>query len=153
DPVATAATDLKGKGTHRVRFANVDDRLIVWVGNSLPFKDGVSYTPLKERGPYANDLQPAGVGVKGSAVRLGKLKLFRDTYYTVEPGKADAELKDAAIRDMIRGGEDQRATKLTELHNLLSDPDRYGKLRDLPSRTMYVQPGHYLCMGDNSPES
>ena len=33
------------------------------------------------------------------------------------------------------------------------DPEAWEPLRRLPFKTMYVQPGHYLCMGDNSPES
>src|SRR5207253_5169821 len=30
-------TKLQGKGKHLVRFANVDDRLLVWVDSALPF--------------------------------------------------------------------------------------------------------------------
>jgi signal peptidase I len=30
---------------------------------------------------------------------------------------------------------------------------RLSDLRKLESRTMYVQPGHYLCLGDNSQQS
>ena len=34
-----------------------------------------------------------------------------------------------------------------------SDPRTWDSLRSLPMKTIYVQPGHFLCMGDNSPES
>jgi signal peptidase I len=124
-------TELK-KGTHLLRFANVDDRLVVWVDKNLPFGDGVIYTPAKQRGPTKeNDLEPASVGVSKGAVTIQKLKLWRDTYYTIDPGSAD--YSDRKID--------------------WTDPQDWESLRDLPCKTIYVQPGHYLCMGDNSPES
>src|SRR5262249_54720019 len=59
--LATKPTELRKKGTYRLRFANVDERLTVWVDSDLPFGDGVTYRPARgERGPYENDLQPAG---------------------------------------------------------------------------------------------
>ncbi len=134
ETLETKPTRLKGKGTYRVRFANVDDRLVVWVDNSLPFEDGVSYAPSNRVGPTkANDLdRPAGVGVKGAAA-VHHLKLYRDTYYTAcqggSPSRSDVEVRD------------------------WSDPKEWEGLQQPPVLTMYVQPGHFLCMGDNSPES
>ncbi|HJT77139.1 MAG TPA: S26 family signal peptidase, partial [Gemmataceae bacterium] len=43
EELAHAATALKGAGTHHVRFANVDERLLLWVDRSLPFGDGAVY--------------------------------------------------------------------------------------------------------------
>jgi len=125
-------TSLKGKGTYRLRFANVDERLTVWVNGSLPFGDGVEYDPAKELGPRAeNDLQPASIGIKDAAVTVKHLKVWRDTYYTLYPGRADNNL---SRKDW-------------------SDPERWGSLCNLEATTFFVQPNHYLCMGDNSPES
>jgi signal peptidase I len=101
-------TNIKKPGSYRIRFANVDERLIVWVDGSLPFGDGVAYRPTRKTDKYTdNDLEPASVGVQGAAVHLDDLQLWRDTYYTNAQG----------------------------------------------TYTLYVQPGHYLCMGDNSPQS
>jgi signal peptidase I len=101
-------TSLKKPGSYRLRFANVDERLIVWVGGNLPFGDGVPYRPARDEGnPTDNDLEPASIGVRGAAVHVEDLGLWRDTYYT-------------------------NAQK---------------------TFTLYVQPGHYLCLGDNSPAS
>jgi signal peptidase I len=125
----TKPTSLKQKGTYRVRFANVDERLTVWVDSSLPFGDGVAYEAATERGPRENDLQPANIGVQGAAVGVHHLTLWRDTYYTLRPGDADATVSD------------------------WSDPSTWGELLHLPAKTLFVQPGHYLCLGDNSPES
>jgi signal peptidase I len=126
------ATALKGKGTYRLRFANFDERLTVWVNGSLPFGDGVEYEAARELGPRAeNDLQPASIGVQGAAVTVTKLKLWRDTYYTLRPGEADKNLS----------------------HEDWSDPGSWGPLNSLEATTFFVQPNHYLCLGDNSPES
>jgi signal peptidase I len=133
-------TKLKGKGKYRVRFANIDDRLLVWVDDDLPFGDGVNYESFPEKGPYHNDLQPASIGVQGATLQVRRLSLWRDTYYTRDPNMgADASLADADW----------------------ANPLAWDTLRYVPGvgegeikpRTFYVQPGHYLCMGDNSPES
>jgi signal peptidase I len=125
-------TALKGVGVHRLRFANADERLTLWLDNALPFGSGVAYNAPGQRGPTReNDLEPASVGVQGAAVTVRKLQLWRNTYFTTRPGVADVTLSD----------EDW------------SDPERWDGLRDLPARTFFVQPGHYFMLGDNSMES
>jgi signal peptidase I len=129
-------TGLKGPGTYQVRFANVDDRLTVWVNRELPFGDGVDYAvnymrPVNERGPQANDLQPASVGSKGATVEVRHLKLWRDVYYTQDGASPDARHGNLAEVDW-------------------SEPKTWGPLRELDFKTYYVQPRHYFCLGDNS---
>ncbi|HVS37630.1 MAG TPA: S26 family signal peptidase, partial [Gemmataceae bacterium] len=127
-------TALKGGGKHSVRFANVDQRLTVWVDDALPFGDGVPYDPPKTEGPTKeNDLDPANIGMKGVGGTVSGLRLWRDTYYTI------ARNGDPTVPDAGSGVD-------------FADPT-WDKLRDLPTRTMYVQPGNYLCLGDNSPRS
>jgi signal peptidase I len=131
-PLANKPTTLKGKGTYRLRFANVDERLTLWVDGRLPFDSGVSYDAAAVEGPkLENDLEPASVGVRGGAVQVQKLKVFRDTYYTAtESRPSDADVSFDA-----------------------GNPSTWDNLSRLPVLTMYVQPEHYLCLGDNSPES
>lgn len=131
--LARQDTPLKKSGTFRLRFANVDERLVVWVDGRLPFGEGVAYPAPKERGPRESDLQPVSIGAAGADVTIRGLRLWRDTYYTLHPPQADALLVDADW----------------------SDPAAWGPLRDLPAKTLFVQPEprHYLCLGDNSPES
>ena len=108
----------------------------VWVDRELPFDNGVSYDPPKgaaDRAPTWNDLEPVSIGGRGNAsLSVHHLKLWRDTYYTVQ---ADSD------KDFDREGTDFWSTP--SLWNQYS----------LEAMTMYVQPGHYLCMGDNSPAS
>jgi signal peptidase I len=124
-------TAVRQKGTYHLRFANVDDRLTLWVDGRLPFGDGVVYDEPRDQGPTANDLEPASIGVKGGTVVVRKLRLHRDAYYTINPNRGADH----------NGIEDW------------SDPERWESLRKLPGLTLYVQPGHYLCLGDNSPAS
>jgi signal peptidase I len=113
-----AAPAILTTGRHSIRFANVDQRLVVWVDNKLIFRDGVDYVGDRGAGPdEVNDKQPASIGVRGGArVTVSGLKLFRDTYYTAPNSE---RIKAPGEADM----------------------------------TMYIQPGHYLCMGDNSTQS
>jgi signal peptidase I len=126
---------LRPGSSHRLRFANVDERLTVWVDGQLPFGEGRDYEPARSRGPTKeNDLErPASVGSHGAAVSVHHLKLWRDTYYTLTPGSGSS--------DSNLSGDDW------------ADPSRWERLQHLSAKTFFVQPGHYLCLGDNSPES
>jgi signal peptidase I len=127
---------LSKPGTYALRFANIDERLVVWVDGKLLFGDGVEYDAPERRGPTVNDLQPASIGVQGAGVKVQHLKLWRDTYYTAQTYVNKSRDGEPALKREDR-----------------SNPAEWGPLRDLPARTLFVQPGHYLCMGDNSPES
>jgi signal peptidase I len=115
--LASKPTPLGKPGTYRLCFANVDQRLTLWVGDDLPFGDGEAYDAPSPREPTAGDLMPAGIAASG-AVTVRGLRLWRDTYYTLPEGPF------AAARP--------------EPEDVL---------------LMYVQPGHYLMLGDNSPQS
>lgn len=142
-------TKLRGPGAYQVRFANIDARLTVWVDKELPFGDGKDYPPPevrngaeekdldeitleRRRGPTDNDLEPASIGSKGAALQLRQIRLWRDTYYSLSPGRSDMSL--LAADD-------------------LGDRDQWGEFKKMRSKTLYVQPGHYLCLGDNSQAS
>jgi signal peptidase I len=130
-------TAMKKKGTYRLRFANVDQRLVVWVDGDLPFENGVNYLAPTEMGPRAeNDLKrPASIGVRGAGVAIHKLKLFRDTYYTV-------------------GGVSHERPSEQDVSGFdPTDPGTWADWSHPPLLTLYVQPDHFLCLGDNSPES
>ena len=108
---------VKGSGTYKLRFANVDCRLHVWVdGKHLDFGTDADYLPgmTVPTVPNAvgwwqeNDVDaPASIGAKG-ATTVRAIKLHRDIFYTHGMGG-------------------------TFLY--------------------YVQPGHTMCMGDNSAQS
>ncbi|AWM37168.1 signal peptidase I [Gemmata obscuriglobus] len=139
-------------GTHRLRFANVDARLWVWVdGQRIDFGGAADYerTPLKET-DYdefdtnregwirANDVEaPAGIGAKGGAT-VRHITLHRDIYYTWNRDQSskyadpDASPLPLSLRSPAGSGPSPN----------YNEGDIY-----------YVQPGHYFCMGDNSAAS
>jgi signal peptidase I len=140
EELGSKQTRLKGKGTYSVRLANVDERLTVWVDGRLPFDDGVVYDPPKDLRPVEkNDLKrPASIGLQGSKVSVRHLKLFRDTYYTT--GGRTKDHPPAVSQKDVQGFD-------------AAEPSTWDKLKEAEPATFYVQPGHYLCLGDNSAES
>jgi signal peptidase I len=134
EELACKPTGFKG-GSHHVRLANVDRRLTVWVDGNLPFGDGVAYSPPEDEGPSAdNDLEPAGIGVRGAAAAVHGLKLWRDVYYTT------------ARHDLPSDPDGGFGVNF-------SKPDTWGPLGRLPVKTFYVPPDCYFLLGDNSTES
>jgi signal peptidase I len=140
--LAEKSSDRLTSGSHFIRFANVDCRLIIWQDGKLLFNDGVDYKPSKVHGPtLENDLEPASIGTSGTTLSVSELKIHRDTYYTarINPSTPDVSVHDWTEPIAIRPG--------------LPTPDSWKGLLNPPIKTLYVQPGHYLCLGDNSPQS
>lgn len=140
-----AQTAIREGGRFRIRFANVDDRLTLWVNHRKPFGDGIEYTPEKNetRGPQASDLKPVGLAVKDCKVSVSRLVISRDIYYSVYPSGFDY-------------GENLWNTPLVEsqdLFNLLSDPKRFSAFAEARHQDFPIGPGRYMMMGDNSPLS
>jgi signal peptidase I len=132
--LAKKPTAMSKPGKYKLRLANFDEQLTLWVNDTLPFGNGVEYpaAPPGKAGPTRNDLEPASVASKGAAVTVSHLRLSRDTYYT----------------SRVTGNEGIPG-------NAWSDPSQWNtdELRRPTPKIMYVYPGHYLCMGDNSPAS
>jgi signal peptidase I len=126
---AASLTALSKTGNCELRMANVDQRITVWVaGQPVLVQD---YSAPMRNGPSAvNDLEPASIGVRSATVQVQKLKLWRSTYCTTDPGRAD-----------ITADVDW------------SEPSTWKALSNPPVRTFYVQPEHYFVLGDNSMES
>lgn len=129
--LANQPTDLKRSGTFQVRFANFDDRLTVWVDKTLPFGAGIEYPASLKKGPTAADLAPAGIAGKGGPIQIQRLKLWRAPYYGHSPIEGDYEGKQPDW----------------------SDTADWEELRKLPTRTFFVQPGHFFMVSDNCPAS
>ena len=98
-PLGTATTRLKGTGRHSVSFANVDDRLCVWVDEHLvdfgtnddgsakanyPPLDNAKYTKHAYQRPTKGDLSPVGIAARGCGITVSRLLLERDIYYRAE---------------------------------------------------------------------
>jgi len=137
-----AGTSAGSKGAHDLIFANVDDRLTLWVDGALPFGAGRAYrsrdaeTILR---PTVEDLAPARVGLRNAHGAVGRLTLKRDIYYTQAPGEPDSD-------DLLGylGGPPGA------LFDLLADPEHYSAMTWRAPRDYPIEPGRYMMLGDNS---
>ncbi len=116
--ISSKSTAVSKPGRYKLAFANVDERLTVWVNGKLAFDNGVAYDTPAERGPDENDLQPASIGVQGASVTVNKLKLWRDTYYTVlvtSPSDLSVRLSEGPRRFQPAGNADADVNEVQKL--------------------------------------
>ena len=149
-----APSALQGSGGHDIKFANVDDRLTLWVDGATPFGAGVTYDqmPTTPYLPTARDLDPVGISVRGAQVQVSGLVLQRDIYYTQDPRNPDYKVP--GVYESIDHDNDNEYARVVKLFDFLSDPSRFGELENLSTHDAYViRPDHYMMMGDNSPRS
>lgn len=82
-------TPIRGKGKYRIRYANCDDKLYLWVNEKVIQFDGpTEYQNLTDQFPLPRyspedpgDAQPLGIAAQGLDVRIDRLRVLRDIYY------------------------------------------------------------------------
>lgn len=143
--MAASASGIKGTGRHTVSFANVDDRLCLWIdGRLISFGSEAEYTPPAIPHPQRADLHPVGLAARGVNAAVSQLVIHRDIYYrAVSPRDSDGE---GSFHFSIG----------RECAKLLRDPEAYGRLYFRESRTVEFDPlddDEFFAMGDNSTRS
>jgi signal peptidase I len=155
DYAPKAATSLTAPGTHHVGFANVDDRLLLWVdGKSIQFNTGTEYDVSKIYGERSKilpqtsetdlgDLAPAGIGARDAKVVVTRLQVWRDLYYIADSW------------DRTTMGE-----PVTDFHpfdfglvNIATTPSLWPRLSERQHVEFNVNDEQVFVMGDNSAES
>lgn len=152
--LAEGETGMNAPGEYALSFANVDDRVCLWVNDrlvsSVEFDPGSRHSPQAPPiSPTDRDLAPVGFAAKGASLRLAHLRLERDIYYRY-PGQG--------VRD---GHEYAPPQNAQELRNLLSDPVRwslvYNEGRKFGQYQLKDDPNdledEFFVLGDNSPRS
>ncbi len=169
-PVATpsAQTGIRGTGEYKIEYVNADDRLHLWVDGKLVDIAGAEYErtgiPIPTYSPEdPGDAEPVGVGAAGLDVRVRRIKVLRDLYYTSAKGTSR----------MIRGSNlsnldnetEEPVRKIEQLHHnpeLWSGPEAVAFFQKKKGQTepMFVlidsdddSKDQFLPMGDNSPKS
>ena len=155
----TAQTSL-GAGSYRLMFVNADDQLHLWVNGALIEFDAATFERSDVPLPYfsatdAADAEPLGIASKGASLRVDRLKVVRDIYYT-------SATKDANIAN--ESGQENRG----EIYTWLRSPkmwqqanvQSYFKAKKGSTQPMFqlkhgatVGQDQFLPMGDNSPNS
>ena len=143
-----ATTSVVGPGSHEIRFANVDDRLLLWVdGRLVEFSTPTEY-PYDAKAnlrPREEDLSPVGIASRGVSLRIDHLKIFRDVYYIANIGKDPSILTDFAF--------DFGHRSAYGVAEFLSNPDGWDAFLVRPPKEFALGPDQFLALGDNSPRS
>lgn len=136
---------------HHIRFANVDDRLSVWVDERLIDFQGESSYAVPETtnpSPQTGDLIPVGIAAKGAAVRVSHLLLKRDIYYRAET--------------LVRGYDNNPYPPMREecssqdvLRTKIRAPYEWYEYYAANRQEVLLELGEdeFLMLGDNSPRS
>ena len=141
-----AATNLNRPGSYNLAFANVDQRLCLWINDRLvPFSRDGAYHPPAYPGPQRGDLHPAGIAVSNAKLTVSELRIFRDIYYRAE------RYPDGG------GGRDSEFNRSDHyLLQLLHDPEAWGNEYDANHQVITfdkLASDEYFMLGDNSPRS
>jgi signal peptidase I len=165
--LAKAITNIQGPGSYSITFANVDDRLCLWVNGTLtPFGTSADYQPFGAglfpiQQPTQADLIPVGVAAKNLSIRVSHLMIQRDIYYRGDYLHPEDHYR--AIPSMPSSKEYSGGNK-SDMRSLLSDPRAWWEEFQShllsndeeidPSMLEFpLGPDEYFVLGDNSPRS
>ena len=165
---ATASTGLSGNGIYDVSYANVDDRICLWVdGTLVEFGEGAEFNLSQPAEATYDDLTHVGIAASNLSATISDLVIQRDIYYrndtiafvpangtTPPPGSWNEG------RNLV-GEVDPNET--FSLATVLKNPPTYARrYSDLVSKQLEsfgqlsdysLSEGEYLMFGDNSPAS
>ena len=155
--LAEANCPVKGDGSWQLSFANVDNRLCLWVdGTLVDFGGASAYSAGRTNAPQQRDLTPVAIGVRGANAKVSNLMVHRDLYYRAETKtnfqghvnelnsdnpNLERDLSErldspAAWFEMYSKHQNQR---------MAASPDRQANFK--------LGPDEFLVLGDNSPRS
>ncbi len=131
---ATATTSVTSGSSHRLKFSNVNNTLMLWVDGTM-----VDFSPsnrvltddeatLEKRRPVATqqdplDSAPVAIGVSGVTLNIQRARVWRDIYYiaTFSQGN-DVASREAFYRD------GEAAHRLASQSNQMDDADLFGRV-------------------------
>jgi signal peptidase I len=140
-----------GSGRHRLRFANVDDRICLWIdGRLVDLGPRTSYRQdaTDFPGPGIDDLAPVGIAARGIEVTVSHLAIFRDTYYRSEQVR-DPDTR--SVNPTFRDESNDEAGLLDALADPRTWHERYSS--SASEAVFRLGPDEFLMLGDNSPKS
>jgi len=159
--VATGETDLVGTGSYELCFANVDDRLCLWIdGDLVQFDASTSRDSSDKPQPTQADLAPCGIALRNATATVSELLLQRDIYYrndivrfdradgvSIDPSYGNNVQQDEVLRPydlqaQLTNPEGWTRTYAKKSEAQLAKFGRYGEYK--------LDEGEYLMFGDNS---
>lgn len=163
--VATADSGESGDGTYEFSFANVDDRVLLWINGSLvDFDAEVTFVTEGFNMPGDQDLAPVGIAALGTDATASNLEIRRDIYYRAdvldyvpEMGRSSnpayqvsriCEVDEHDFRRLASNLRTPEAYGQEYVRLVTRQRERFGDRLDLR-----LDAGEYLMCGDNSPAS
>ncbi|HMO86873.1 MAG TPA: signal peptidase I, partial [Lacipirellulaceae bacterium] len=157
-------------GRYRLRLANVDDQVLLWVNDKLVELDQSAYDPdalfpggRQRMIPWASDepdgdqgdLAPAGVGARGASLTVARLKVLRDVYYIATNEQYDdyEKLVDYPWALRPTSFEGRSIPALVDPRDLFAVPSTWPRFYKRRHVDFPIREGQLFVMGDNSPES
>jgi signal peptidase I len=169
-----ASSRVRGRGSYRIEFANVDDQLVVWInGRVVDFGvpaefDSHLFRIGAERRPYWTasdplDAAPVAVGVQGALVTVNRARVYRDLYYiAVAPDGAsylneynfdNAATIRASVPDRVLRSKLSPAEAIAAVYSNPQWWEQTGLFALRNERQFELAEDHYLPLGDNSAAS
>ena len=143
-------TKIRGQGRHRIRLANCDDQLLLWVDEKVvEFAGPTTYQPPQNVKPMwsaadPGDMAPAGLSAKGASLSVSDLRISRDIYYLAQ----EADQRSSSEYDITPSS--------YQLRKAFTDPTTWESNGIFDSRISVeykLDEGQYFPLGDNSPQS
>lgn len=160
--IAAASTPVRPGSSYRLRLANFDDRLLLWVNDQVIEADAAYETSQSQgEGPASlprssdtdeGDLAPVGVGVSGGGATVTRLAVWRDGYYLATNHKLARSVFTTDLPLSAFEPEDQRNWRRS-IQNLSRDPELWYALEYRRSVDFPVAESQLFVMGDNSGHS
>ncbi len=146
DFAPTAETVDLTQGRHRLRFANVDDQLLLWIDNRLvQFEEATSYAGFGRTVPTIEDLKPVRIGAKAATLAIEHLEVKRDIYYIAD---RQSRLTDYTTLPFSVSNE-------LEIAQFFSNPQAWPAVFGQQMRTIEfsLESDQFFVLGDNSARS
>jgi signal peptidase I len=141
-------TKIRGGGTYRIRFSNVDAEIRLWVNEQrIAFDGATTYVPHDKLRPVTTagdpgDLAPLGIGARDAALHVQRLRVLRDVYYVATDGAVAHEY------DIPYGPQ--------KIREILQDPESWPETLLFDSQDQFeitMEADQLFPLGDNSPQS
>jgi signal peptidase I len=149
----TGDTSLRGPGRYLVKFVNADDQVRLWINDQLVEFTTDVYTREGRVFPSwsetdAGDAEPLGVGSSGAALKVDRLRVWRDIYY-ISVTQREQRFDEGTVPppELLAISRDPKNWGSNRVRSALA-----GRYR--PDEPMFrLGEGQYMPMGDNSPAS
>jgi signal peptidase I len=139
-----AETRIRGTGTWKVMFANIDEQLRLWVDRKeIAFPRGAVYQLPLDRDPTEADAMPARIGTFQAALTVDHLQLHRDLYYIAQTNQSPCDIKPFPYVPLNHN----------TVNSVLSNPLNWSNFGTTHSLEFDMKKEQFLALGDNSASS